>query len=92
MTKHTPIYRDTNWNAVEMGSEGWAVFAGPKMIASHLTKEQARLIAAAPKLLEALRQISTILEGSKAQMENQIRFARTTAEQAIRKATEEQMK
>jgi len=41
------------------------------------------------ELLEALRQISTILEGSKAQMKNQIRFAKNTAEQAIRHAEEQ---
>lgn len=50
MTEHT--YRDTTWRAFLMGSEGWAVFAGPKMLASHLTEEQARLVAAAPNLLK----------------------------------------
>lgn len=55
MTEYT--YRDTTWRAMLMGSEGWAVFAGPRMLASHLTEEQAHLIAAAPKLLEALEAI-----------------------------------
>ena len=48
------------WIAQEMGSEGWAVFT-PKndgkpgrMVASNLAEEYARLIAAAPELLEAL--------------------------------------
>ena len=40
------------------------------------------------ELLEALRQISSIVKGSKPQMENQIDFARRTATEAIRKAKE----
>ena len=57
---------DTTWKAVEMGSEGWAVFAGPRMIASNLTEEHARLIASAPELdrknkilLQAVEDISS---------------------------------
>ena len=45
-----------DWHAVQMGSEGWAVF-GPlrdlpygHMLASNLTEEDARLIASAPGL------------------------------------------
>ncbi len=40
---------------MQMGSEGWAVFAGPRMIASHLSEKQARLIEQAPNLLKALK-------------------------------------
>ena len=51
-----PSIHDTEWRAMQMGSEGWAVFAGPRMLASHLTEANARLIAAAPELLEALQE------------------------------------
>ena len=51
-------------------------------------EDNAALINAAPIMFAALKQISTIMMGSKAQMENQIRFARTTANQAIRKVEE----
>lgn len=51
MTEHT--YKDTTWVAFEMGSEGWSVFAGPKMVVSHLAEDQARSIVAAH--IEAIR-------------------------------------
>lgn len=75
-------YRDTAWRATLMGSEGWAVFAGPKMLASHLTEEHARLIAAAPELVKALKQVLADDRGPS----GRIRF-RTIykVEQAIRK-------
>ena len=57
MNKHTPSYKDTDWRATQMGSEGWAVFAGPRMIASNLNKANACLIAAAPDLLEAHKSV-----------------------------------
>ena len=38
-------------------------------------------------LLEALQNITFIVKGSKAQMENQIDFARRTAAEAIRQAS-----
>ena len=51
------------WNIEQMGSEGWAVFVNRFLdkegryrrafiLASNLTKEDARLIAAAPELLQ----------------------------------------
>ena len=46
----------------------------------------ARLITESLNMLKALEQIATIVTGSKAQMENQIAFARRTANEAIRKA------
>ena len=51
-----PSIHDTEWRSMLMGSEGWAVFAGHKMIASHLSEERARLIEQAPNLLEALEE------------------------------------
>ena len=57
--KHTkgPSVYDTEWRATQSGSEGWAVFAGPFMIASHLTESTARLIAQAPDRLASARAI-----------------------------------
>ena len=49
-----PSVHDTEWRAMEMGSEGWAVFVGPRMIASHLSEANARLIAQAPAMLRRL--------------------------------------
>lgn len=53
------------WRTELMGSEGWAVFIpNPKlprfeiMIASNLSEEHARLIAAALELLEALEKVA----------------------------------
>lgn len=52
------------WRTEQMGSEGWSVFMpNPKLprfeivIASNMSEEHARLIAAAPELLEALEKI-----------------------------------
>ena len=51
--KHTkgPSIHDTEWRATQSGSEGWAVFAGPFMVASHLTESTACLIAEATNQL-----------------------------------------
>ena len=67
------------------------VYKSGKMNANRYTmpyEANARLIAAAPELLDALKSIATIVKGSKAQMENQISFARRTATEAIRKVGE----
>ena len=52
-----------------------------------LTKDVAQLEEENAALLEALQNITYIVKGSKAQMENQIDFARRTATEAIRKAS-----
>lgn len=57
----TPTIHDTEWHAMLMGSEGWAVFAGPRMIASNLSEAKARLIATAPDLLKALERTEQTL-------------------------------
>ena len=51
-----PSVHDTEWRAMEMGSEGWAVFVGPRMIASHLSEANARLIKQAPAMLKRLEE------------------------------------
>ena len=62
----------------------------------HSAEANARFIVTACNchkvVVMALRQISTIMEGSKAQMENQIQFARSTAKQAIRIVEEQEGK
>lgn len=45
------IRTDTERRAVEMGSEGWAVFDGHIMIASNLSKQDAQVLASAEALL-----------------------------------------
>ena len=80
------------WIAQEMGSEGWAVFT-PKndgkpgrMVASNLAEEYARLIAAAPELLEALivaeRFMALAIDASPRDYEKQ-----RIVQEAIRKAS-----
>ena len=56
------------WRTELMGSEGWAVFMpNPKlprfeiMIASNMSEEHARLIAAAPELLDALEEAMIVV-------------------------------
>ena len=47
------------WEAVEEGNEWhWRVIKGKKAIAEHCDEDNARLIAAAPEMLEALKAIS----------------------------------
>ena len=98
MTKHN--HHDMTWRAVEMGSEGWAVFMGPLMLASNLIEHHARLIAAAPDtlkerdelkanvadLLEALKNLVSFVDG----VVPEITYsnAMTTSREAIRKAEE----
>ena len=55
-----------DWHAVQMGSEGWAVF-GPlrdlpygHMLASNLTEEDARLIASAPGLQQRVEALELV--------------------------------
>ena len=57
-----------DWRAVQMGSEGWAVF-GPlghlpqgHCIASNLTEEDAKLIASAPGLQQRVEALEQELE------------------------------
>jgi len=48
------------WKAVQMGSEGWAVFEETgkhHMLASNLSAEDAYLMSAAPDMLDALDDI-----------------------------------
>ena len=45
--------------AVEMGSEGWAVFDGHRMIASNLTKQDAQVLENADALLAVRRALHT---------------------------------
>ena len=78
----TPTIYDTVWRCVHSGSEGWAVFAGPRMIASHLSEANARLIAAAPDLLEALE---FYMRGHKCDARNECP-GKNKALQAIKKA------
>jgi len=90
MTKTTkPNYRDTTWKAVEMGSEGWSVFAGPHLIASNLTEQHARLIEQAPNLLEALKGARGVLYSASCYLGTSFRdsakYWQEKADEAIRK-------
>ena len=57
------MYTPGPWQCDEIGSEGWTVFARipyrtldfARTLATNLSEEDARLIHAAPELLEALR-------------------------------------
>ncbi len=83
-------YHDTTWRAELMGSEGWAVFVGPRMLASCLAEHQARFIVTAcnchADLLEALKAVRGWIGP------NVLQFSRKEIveiiEQAIHKAEE----
>ena len=52
--------RDTAWGAFLMGSEGWSVFAGHKMVVSHLAEDQAHsIVAEVAQLEERVRELET---------------------------------
>ncbi|MBA7544437.1 hypothetical protein ES705_36793 [subsurface metagenome] len=86
-------YRDTTWKAMDMGSEGWSVFAGPRMLASHLKEVDARLIEQASPMLEALEQaydnLSWHPDDSKEALIGYIKDVQERLQQAIRSVKKE---
>ncbi len=83
-----PSVHDTEWRAMDMGSEGWAVFAGPRMIASHLSKDKALLIKQAPAMLEALEKALVVLEDPLDVFPRSYISVMNACKEAIRKAKE----
>ncbi|TET84643.1 MAG: hypothetical protein E3J37_03420 [Anaerolineales bacterium] len=93
MTEHTPTYRDTTWRAELMGSEGWAVFVGPRMLASCLWEHQARFIVTScnchAELLEALKEAKNVLTSLCTPDEQQTLKTLSNIVKAIRHAKEQ---
>lgn len=92
--KHTPT-----WKALEQFNTGWDVFdANGACVASYCSKADARLIAASPMMLAALRALDNVLDFSEEYGFNEatvvndptaINEAFALARTAIRSATDE---